>query len=129
MRGGIMLRVVKRHVLIVDDDAANRALVKRNVLLAFHAVEVLEACDGMEGLMLFLENYETIVAIISDINMPKIRGTEMAERIRAIKNDAVIIMMSSCIHPNDHDVVFGMSAYFSKNMENKDIVRLLSRFK
>jgi CheY-like chemotaxis protein len=66
-------------VLIVDDNAANRELV-RTVLEAF-AAEVSEAVDGVEGVE--AAEAEVFDVILMDLRMPRLDGAQAAEQIRA----------------------------------------------
>jgi PAS domain S-box-containing protein len=67
------------RVLVVDDNAANRELV-RTVLEAFDA-EVSEAVDGEEGVI--AAEAEIFDVILMDLRMPRLDGAQAAERIRA----------------------------------------------
>jgi len=67
------------RVLVVDDNAANRELV-RTVLEAFDA-EVSEAVDGEEGVI--AAEAEIFDVILMDLRMPRLDGAQAAQRIRA----------------------------------------------
>ena len=67
------------RVLVVDDNAANRELV-RAVLEAF-SVDVSEAVDGEEGVLAAEAGMFDL--ILMDLRMPGLDGTQAAERIRA----------------------------------------------
>ena len=67
------------RVLVVDDNAANRELV-RTVLEAFDAV-VTEAVDGEEGVV--AAEARPFDVILMDLRMPRLDGVEAAQRIRA----------------------------------------------
>jgi len=72
------------RILIVDDSAMMRALIKRIVNLTNVPVEqVLEASNGAEALAL-LESHD-VHLLLTDINMPVMNGAEL---LRAIaRND------------------------------------------
>jgi CheY-like chemotaxis protein len=67
------------RVLVVDDNAANRELV-RTVLEAFEAV-VTEAIDGEEGVV--TAEAAPFDVILMDLRMPRLDGLQAAQRIRA----------------------------------------------
>jgi PAS domain S-box-containing protein len=67
------------RVLVVDDNAANRELV-RTVLEAF-SVNVSEAVDGEEGVLAAEAGMFDL--ILMDLRMPRLDGAQAAERIRA----------------------------------------------
>jgi len=64
------------------------------------------ASNGIEGLELFKKNSPQI--IISDVQMPKMNGLEMAEKIREIDKDVKIMIVSA----------FNDSEYLFKAIEN-----------
>ena len=79
-----------KRLLVIDDDAAFREMLKR--LLQQCGYEVCAAADGNEGLRLQLENQFDL--IISDIIMPEKDGIETIAEIRERFSDAKIIVMS-----------------------------------
>ena len=72
-------RMLPRNILIVDDVAANRELLRAT--LEAEGVTVVEAGDGVEALAI-LER-ERIDAIISDILMPRMDGYRLCHQVRA----------------------------------------------
>ena len=56
---------------------------------------IIVAINGQDGLNKFKENQENIDLIITDINMPKLNGLEMTEKIKAIKNTIPILVLSA----------------------------------
>ncbi|MCC6572170.1 MAG: response regulator [Planctomycetes bacterium] len=66
-------------VLVVDDDADNRALIAEALLPEFKAIT---AQDGREGLDLLARAPQTPLVIVSDVNMPRMDGLEMSQRVR-----------------------------------------------
>ena len=67
-------------VLVVDDDAANRA-VYREWISSVGDVEVLEARGGQEALE--MAQRHRFAMIVLDINMPDMDGFELASVLRA----------------------------------------------
>jgi CheY-like chemotaxis protein len=92
-------------VLVVDDNAANRELV-RTVLEAFDA-EVSEAVDGVEGVV--AAEAEVFDIILMDLRMPRLDGAQAAERIRAgqgLSAGAPIIAFSADVRAGTPAAVF-----------------------
>lgn len=79
-------------VLIVDDSATIRMQVKR--ILTENQLTVVEACDGADA-------WEKLSAggryslVISDINMPRMNGIELLERMRGAGNATPILMLTA----------------------------------
>jgi PAS domain S-box-containing protein len=94
-----------RRVLVVDDNAGNRELV-RSVLEAV-GVEVAEAVDGEAGVA--AANAEPYDAILMDLRMPRLDGVSAALRIRAERGpsaQAPIIAFSADVRSGPLDPVF-----------------------
>ena len=81
-------------LLIVDDSATTRAMIKRIVTLCgVDAANVLEAADGKEGLDVLDSNDVSLV--LADLHMPNMGGLEMTQRIIAdptLKHVPVVIV-------------------------------------
>lgn len=66
--------------LVVDDSATQRGVVKR--MLAVQCIRALEAADGVDALTVLAEN-PGIRLVITDFNMPRMDGIQLAQEIRA----------------------------------------------
>lgn len=80
-------------VLCVDDELVG--LKVRKILLERAGYHVLTAIDGASGLSLF-EN-EPIDAVVLDYSMPGMHGGEVADRMRQIKPQVPILLLSAYI--------------------------------
>ena len=83
-------------VLIVDDDADIRGLLREVLERASHTV--IEAGDGREGLRLFHAEQPDLV--ILDVSMPGFDGWQTLERIREL-SAAPVVMLSAQDHELD----------------------------
>jgi PAS domain S-box-containing protein len=79
-------------ILVVDDDASVRAVVKR--ILAQHGHTVLEAADGAEALAAYGENRGRIAAVILDLTMPNMSGEETFRRLRELDPQVRVLLAS-----------------------------------
>jgi len=68
------------NILIVDDSASMRQMIKFTLEIAGH--KITEAADGAIGLN--LANKTAYDLVISDINMPKMSGIEMTADVRKL---------------------------------------------
>jgi two-component system, cell cycle sensor histidine kinase and response regulator CckA len=66
-------------LLLVEDEPAIRALARE--ILERHGYKVLEARHGFEALMISARHFDPIHLLITDIVMPQMSGSELAERI------------------------------------------------
>lgn len=82
------------QVLIVDDSPVVRDEVK--AFLVEYQFDVITANDGLEGLEMLRKNKD-IKLIISDVNMPRMDGLTMIEKIRhELHNlDVNIVMLTT----------------------------------
>ncbi|MCU7836009.1 MAG: response regulator, partial [gamma proteobacterium symbiont of Taylorina sp.] len=78
-------------ILYVEDEEGVRQGYER--ALKRHAKELYIAADGERGLELFIEYHPDIV--VTDINMPKMNGIEMAQAIKKINPDQQIIITTA----------------------------------
>jgi two-component system cell cycle sensor histidine kinase/response regulator CckA len=85
-------RSLPATVLVVDDEPAMRRILRRQ--LEGLGCTVLEAGSGPEALPLFFCRRGAVDLVLSDVVMPEMNGTELAERILADTPDQCIILMS-----------------------------------
>jgi len=78
-------------VLCVDDETIG--LEVRRMLLERAGYRVLTALDGSAGLDLFAR--EPVEAVILDFSMPGMSGGEVAQRMRLVKPNVPILMLSA----------------------------------
>ncbi len=78
------------RVLVIDDDAVTRALVRHMLVGEGHQVD--EASDGRQGLLLFGKHRPDLV--LTDINMPGLDGHAVIEAIRMVHAKVPIIAIS-----------------------------------
>lgn len=81
----------KLRILVVDDEETCN--YKLCTFLRNHFEEVYSAFDGAAGWQMYLKEIPNV--IISDINMPKLMGTELVKRIRKIDHESIIILMTA----------------------------------
>jgi two-component system cell cycle sensor histidine kinase/response regulator CckA len=84
-------------VLLIEDEALIVDMVE--TVLGGKGYTVIHARDGEEGVAMFSRHRNQIKAILLDFGMPKLRGDEVAKRLKAIDPDAKIILMSGFFDP------------------------------
>ena len=80
-------------VLCVDDEYVG--LQVRRLLLERSGYKVLTARDGASGLDLF--RAQPVEAVVLDYAMPGMHGGEIAARMRAVKPDVPILLLSAYV--------------------------------
>jgi PAS domain S-box-containing protein len=83
-----------RHerILLVEDDDGVRRLALRALQSANY--EVLSAADGVEALELLAKHGGTIDALVSDVVMPNMSGSDLAHGVKSICPSARILLTS-----------------------------------
>ncbi len=107
------------HILVVDDEARIRAIIRKYA--EFDGHEVAEAADGMEAVLLCRKN--TYDLIIMDIMMPELDGFSACREIRKIANTP-IIMLSARGEEYDRINGFevGIDDYVTKPFSPKELM-------
>lgn len=80
------------RVLLVEDEPAVRALAARVLQRAGHTV--VEATDGEDALRHFEDADAAFALVVTDIVMPRMSGTELAERLHQLRPELPVLFMS-----------------------------------
>ena len=88
----------RKTVLIVEDEEAVRALACE--LLESAGYKVLTAKDGTEALAVAEQSDEPIHLLLTDVVMPKVRGPELAKRLKGLRTKLRIVYMSGYLEYN-----------------------------
>jgi len=78
-------------ILIIDDEEAIREIL--NITLTDRGHETLLAANGAKGIEIFKQEKPDIT--ITDIRMPGIDGIEVLKKIKAIQNDAHVMIITA----------------------------------
>lgn len=81
----------KRKILVVEDDASIRYLLRQN--LEYEGYEVYEAEEGEAGLRMAREDAPDLLVL--DLMLPKMSGMEVCKRLRAAGNEVPILMLTA----------------------------------
>jgi YesN/AraC family two-component response regulator len=111
-------------ILYAEDEEDIRTLLAR--VLKKLAKEVIVAQNGLEALSMYEEHSPDI--IITDINMPKMSGFEMAEKVR--ENNKLIPIIAVTAH-NDTEyfmdaIKLGVTSFLVKPVEISELQRVLT---
>ncbi len=79
-------------ILIIEDEAAIRRVLKKIISEENDAYQVEEAEDGLAGMELIKKNDYDL--ILCDIKMPKMDGVEVLEKTQKIKPEIPMLMIS-----------------------------------
>jgi two-component system chemotaxis response regulator CheY len=115
------------RVLVVDDEASIRMPIRRCLLQA--GLEVIEAADGEEALAALREGDNALMvdAILCDIRMPKIDGTDLIPYFRAQYPSIPIIVLTGYpdVELAIHLMKAGVRDYLVKPAAKQELLRSL----
>ncbi len=98
-------------ILLVEDDPSVRKLAYR--VLTQSGYQVLEASYGDEAISIVNQFPGKIHLVISDIVMPQMSGTELAEKLKTLQKDIKIIFMSGYTNNTiNHDGILDKGVNF-----------------
>jgi len=117
-------------VLIVED-SENSAATLEIALLGIPGLTVLLASSGMEALRILGDDARRIAAVVTDLNMPRMDGFELIQRIRQDRRLAAtpIVVVSADTDPATPRRVaeLGVNAFFSKPFSPAGVRRKLEQ--
>lgn len=115
-------------VLVVDDSITVRRVTQR--LLQREGYRVALAADGLQALERLQQERPAVV--LSDIEMPRMDGFDLARNIRADQSlaDLPIIMITSRIAEKHHDHAraLGVNHYLGKPYSEDELLRLVRSY-
>lgn len=113
------------RVLVVDDDDGVRYTLRS--LLEDARITVLEASDGTAALDALNKN--AIGLVITDLRMPRVDGMELLERIKAMPNAPVVVMITAA--GSERQAVSAMKLgaydYLKKPFEPDELLAVVRR--
>jgi CheY-like chemotaxis protein len=103
-----------KTILLIDDEEI--VINISEMMLKRLGYRVLKAHNGYEGLQLFEENKSKIDLIISDLEMPKMNGKEVMDKIREIDPQIKVMLSSGALTDADEKNVMnkGFNGFIKK---------------
>ena len=84
-----------KKILVIDDSALMRRVIS-DIINESNEYEVAAiAKDGLEGLDMIVSNPYEYSAVILDINMPKLKGLELLQRLQKDHIEQTVIVVST----------------------------------
>jgi DNA-binding NtrC family response regulator len=115
----------KGSILVVDDEANARAALAELLKDEGYAVET--AADGYKALGKLEENHPDLV--LTDLKMPGMGGVELLEKIRALDEDIVVVVMTAfgAVDSAVDAMKKGAADYLSKPLNMTELSLVLAR--
>jgi PAS domain S-box-containing protein len=111
-------------VLLVEDEASVRRLVAR--MLRDAGYEVIEAPDGAEALRLGRQQIERVTALVTDLDMPRLSGVDLARRLARQRPDLPVLFISG-LAPQSADAMPSGSGFLGKPFTREGLLEHLDR--
>jgi len=89
-------RRLAQLVLLVDDEPLVRTLAARTLREAGYGV--VEAGDGLQAWGHFQREPGSFSALLTDVVMPRMPGTELAARVHAVRPELPVLLMTGYTH-------------------------------
>ena len=117
-------------ILIVEDEIGVREVAER--MLEDFGFRTIGAEDGCQALEIMEEVGDSITAVLLDLSMPRMGGTETFRRLREARPELPILMMSGftehAVAPQVSDSSPGVTAFLQKPFLAEDLIAVLRRF-
>ncbi|QTA38665.1 response regulator [Thermosipho ferrireducens] len=103
----------KKKILVVEDEDNMRLLITEELVDSGYDVD--EAANGEEALKKFREKDYALVTV--DIEMPGMNGLELAGKLREMKKDVKIIILTAYSHYRSDLASWAADAYVVKSSD------------
>ena len=118
----------QKSILIVEDSITSRTLIKN--ILETSGYKVTAAVDGIDGFTKLKEG--VFDAVVTDVEMPRMNGFELTEKIRSEKESAnlPVILITSLSKREDREkgIDVGANAYIIKSsFDQSNLLEILDR--
>jgi two-component system chemotaxis sensor kinase CheA len=111
-----------KRVLVVDDSPTSRALIRRTLEIAGYQVQT--AYDGIDAMIKLRDSHFHI--IVSDVDMPRMNGYTLTEKIRADDNfhqiPVVLVTSLDSVKDQEYGKYVGANAYIVKSRFEKKLL-------
>jgi len=118
----------RRKIMVVEDSITSRMLLKN--ILEGAGYEVETAVDGLDALTKLRTS--PVDLVVSDVDMPRMNGFVLTEKIRAEKklSDLPVILVTSLDSREDreHGITVGANAYIIKSsFDQSNLLEVITR--
>jgi PAS domain S-box-containing protein len=117
-------------ILVVEDEEGVREVAER--ILQEIGFQTIGAEDGRQALEIMDKVGDSVTAVLLDLSMPRMGGAETFRRLRAVRPDLPILMMSGyteqVVAPQFSGSGPGITGFLQKPFLAEDLIAVLRRF-
>lgn len=117
-----------KSILIVEDEESNYEVL--NSILKQTNAQIVWAKDGEEGISKFNDKKENIDLVLLDIELPKMRGTEVIKHLKKVRKNVPVIAQTAYAMQNEESEIMktGFDDYMAKPFLAQKIYSVLSKY-
>ena len=114
----------RKTILIVDDDPTILNMLAMTLEASY---DVLRAEDGVAAAYVYEHNIDTVAAIVTDLEMPRLNGQSLAEWVHHLRPRLPVIIISGTIRtrPGEDFSQAPMTRFLGKPFEPARLEALL----
>ncbi len=112
------------HILIVDDDRNVLDTLSDAYIIFGHIVTLAE--NGLQGYEIFKRNGEEFDVAVIDVEMPYMNGLELTQKIKELKPNFPVILITAYSHLYRPQDVLGLDveAFLKKPLNIQELVNI-----
>ncbi len=116
---------MRERALIAEDNEDMRDLIQE--VLEDAGYETIAAANGRQALAHIEKENEVIDLVITDVRMPEMTGDELLAKVRELRAEAPVIVITAfgSVEQAVEMVKAGAYQYLTKPFDNRDILRLV----
>lgn len=117
--------MMNERILIVEDDADMRELLEE--ILSDAGFETVPAANGRFALAHVESKQEQIDLVVTDVQMPELKGDELLAKIRQTRSDAPVIIITAfgSVENAVEMIKKGAFSYLTKPFATKDLLEVV----
>jgi two-component system cell cycle sensor histidine kinase/response regulator CckA len=112
-------------VLVVDDDHQLRSFCGK--CLSRNGFRVLQGDDGLEALLIAASHGRPIDVLITDIELPRIRGTELAQAFKLLWPRTRVLYISGSSDAALHSELEASGSFLQKPFPPDTLIKTVGR--
>ena len=113
---------MSKKILIIDDSALMRRVIS-DIIKSGNEYEVAAiAKDGLEGYEYIRQNPTLYSAVILDINMPKMNGLQLLQKLQREHIEQTVIVVSTVAKEGARETIQALEYGHSISLQNRKII-------